>query len=126
VERWQPEYETRLHQIVDEMRQAGKRGDLQQIYELDYDFHFTIWKIADHGLLLEVISSLRSRISRFLYEANGALYDSQADLLSQHINGHDKIVNALMSGNITYAQDVITAHVLGAKERILTYCKLPS
>jgi DNA-binding GntR family transcriptional regulator len=122
VQRWQPAYERDLRQIVHEMREAAARRDLPQVYALDYRFHLTLWQIADHSLLLEVISGLRSRINRFLYEATGALTTPQLDI---HINSHDDLIDIVKSGNVASAQATFMQHVLGAKERIITFCNLP-
>ena len=122
IERWQPEHETQLRQIVNAMRQAAKHNDLQEVYTQDYRFHLTLWQIAEHSMMLEVLSTLRARISRFLYEANGALTSAELDM---HINSHDDLIEVLRSGNRGQAQDAFVGHVVGAKARILTYCNLP-
>lgn len=122
IERWQPEHETQLRQIVQAMRQAAVRQELQEVYTQDYQFHLLLWQIAKHSMMFEVLSSLRTRISRFLYEANDALPMAE---LEMHINGHDDLVEVLRSGNVAQAQDAFTNHVLGAKERILRYCNFP-
>ncbi len=122
IERWQPTYETELRQIVSAMRQAAGRHDLQEVYAQDYQFHLTLWQIAKHNMILEVLSTLRSRISRFLYDANGALTTPELDM---HINGHDHLIDALRSGDVTRAKAAFTDHVLGARDRILAYCDLP-
>ena len=72
VARWKPEHEAQLRQLIQEMSHAASEGAFQQLYELDIQFHNTLWQIADHSILLEVVSGLRSRISRFLYEAVSA------------------------------------------------------
>jgi DNA-binding GntR family transcriptional regulator len=122
VERWQPKHETQLRRIVKRMRRAAAQRDMRQVYELDYDFHRTLWEIADHELLLEVISGLRARISRFLYEANGALANAELD---QHIDSHDYFIDILKSREVEPARAEIAQHILGAKQRILTYVNLP-
>jgi DNA-binding GntR family transcriptional regulator len=122
VERWQSEHEIHLQAIVNHMRRAATQRDLQQVYAQDYRFHLTLWQIADHSIMLEVLSSLRSRISRFLYEANGSLTNSQLDM---HIDSHDGLIEVLKSGQMNRAKDLFTTHVLSAKTRILTYCNLP-
>ena len=119
---WQPEHEARLHRIVDAMRTAAIQNDLQQVYEMDYLFHSALWEIANHSLLLEVVSGLRSRINRFLHEAIGALTTSQLD---SHIASHDDLIEVLKSGDMAQAKAMFTFHVLGAKDRILAYCALP-
>jgi DNA-binding GntR family transcriptional regulator len=122
IQRWQSHHAGELRQIVQGMRQAANQHDLQEVYAQDYQFHHTLWQIAQHSMMIEVLSTLRDRISRFLYEANGALTAAE---LEMHINGHDDLIDVLLSGNIGQAQDAFMLHVLGAKERILRYCKLP-
>lgn len=122
IERWQPHYEVQLRAIVKAMRQAASRQDLQEVYAQDYHFHLTLWQIAKHSMMFEVLSSLRARISRFLYEANDALTNAE---LEMHINSHDDLIDVLGCGNVAQAQDAFTRHVLGAKERILTHCNFP-
>jgi len=122
IERWQPHHEGELRQIVQAMRQAANQHDLQEVYTQDYRFHLLLWQIAQHSMMLEVLSTLRARISRFLYEANGALTMAE---LEMHINGHDDLIEVLLSRDVPQAQDSFMRHVLGAKERILTYCNLP-
>ena len=122
IERWQPDYEDQLRHIVRAMRQAGRQQDLQEVYTQDYHFHLTLWQIAEHSMMIEVLSTLRARISRFLYEANGALTSAE---LGMHIDSHDDLIEILRSGNIPQTQDAFTRHIVGAKERILMYCNLP-
>ncbi|MCA9797709.1 MAG: FCD domain-containing protein, partial [Candidatus Eremiobacteraeota bacterium] len=75
--------------------------------------------VAEHSLLLEVVSGLRTRINRFLFEAAGLLPPTN---LEAHINTHDVLIDVLKEGNIANAQDEMTRHVLAATERIMTYC----
>ncbi len=118
IERWHTKYENQLRRIVRRMRAAAAARDMREVYELDYEFHHTLWEIAEHDLLLEVISSLRARLSRFLYEANGALPDTELD---HHIDSHDYLIDVLKKGDLVQAQEEMTRHVLGAKRRILNH-----
>ncbi|MEZ4677863.1 MAG: GntR family transcriptional regulator [Caldilineaceae bacterium] len=120
---WTPEIETELRQIVKMMRSAAQRGDWQQIHECDYHFHSALWSVAQHGLLLEVVSGLRSRINRFLFEVSGVLPPSDMDF---HINSHDNLIDVLKAGDVAKAQSEMTAHVHAATKRILTYCNFSS
>jgi DNA-binding GntR family transcriptional regulator len=122
IANWQPEHETRLRQIVGNMRHAAAENDMQGLFEQDYLFHNALWEIADHTLLLEVVSGLRSRINRFLGEATALLPASQRDI---HIDSHDYLVDILNTGDMAAAKIEITNHVLGAKTRILTYWNFP-
>lgn len=122
IANWQPHHETRLRQIVATMRRAADANDIQQLFEQDYHFHSTLWEIADHTLLLEVVSGLRARISRFLGEATAALPAFQRTM---HIDSHDYLIDIIQQGDIGEAKAEITNHVIGAKTRILSYYDLP-
>jgi DNA-binding GntR family transcriptional regulator len=121
IQNWNREHEERLRSIVAAMRAGMQGGDPQRIYEQDYAFHHALWEIAHHSLLLEVVSGLRSRLSRFLYEANSALSQEGA---SRHVDSHDEFIDVLKSGDVVTAQREIATHILSAKERILTHCQL--
>lgn len=121
IANWSAEGEEELRSTVEMMRVAAQEGDWQQIHEGDYHFHSIIWEMANHSLLLEVVSGLRSRINRFLFEVSSAL--PKADM-ANHIERHDELIDILKSGDVELAQKEITAHVLSATKRILTYCNL--
>lgn len=116
---WSPDYEGPLRTIVEHMHHAAKQNDIHQLHEGDYHFHSTLWAIADHSLLLEVVSGLRSRINRFLYEAAGVLPASEIDT---HINSHYALIAVFKGADVALAQAEMTNHVLAARNRILRYC----
>jgi DNA-binding GntR family transcriptional regulator len=68
---------------------------------------------------LEVVSGLRSRINRFLFEAAGVLPPSEIDY---HINSHYGLIHVLQQQDVALAQAEMTNHVLAARNRILKYC----
>lgn len=121
IANWNADHEAALRSVVAQMRAASDSGDYQALYEQDYNFHLTLWRLADHSILLEVVSSLRSRISRFLYEANSALSSAPANT---HVDSHDDLIDILSSGDVAAAIEAITDHILDAKKRILTHCRL--
>jgi len=121
IANWNAQCEATLREIVDDMRAAKESTDYQRLYAKDYDFHRTLWEIADHSILLEIVASLRSRISRFLYEATSVLPQVDASL---HVDSHGHLIDILKSKDVVAAQAEITQHILDAKNRILTYCTL--
>jgi DNA-binding GntR family transcriptional regulator len=123
VAHWQPGHERRLRQIVAEMRKAAESGDFLRMYEQDYEYHYLLWQIANHSLVLEILTSLRARINRFLYEAANLLPFEE---VAHHLDSHDFLIDVIASGNVEAAQAEITQHVLGAKQRILVHCNFPA
>jgi DNA-binding GntR family transcriptional regulator len=118
MDRWTPSAKRQLEQIADAMTGPAEVGDFHRLYELDNQFHEAIWRMAQHSILLEVVSSLRGRINRFLIEAAKSL--SKADALSYRAQHYDLIVE-IDSGNLERAQKAIIMHILIAKERINHY-----
>ncbi len=118
MDRWTPTAKTHLEQIADAMVAPAEVGDFHRLYELDNQFHEVDWRMAQHNILLEVVSSLRGRINRFLIEAAKSL--SKADALSYRAQHYDLIVE-IDSGDLALAQKAIITHILIAKERINQY-----
>ncbi|MEO7913045.1 MAG: GntR family transcriptional regulator, partial [Roseiflexaceae bacterium] len=118
IERWDPQQAALLRAIVNDMHAAATAADIQLLSELDAQFHHALWTLANHSILLETVAGLRSRISRFLSEATSALPISE---LTTHARSHDQLIDSLSSGDLEHAQDAITTHIVGAKQRILAY-----
>lgn len=116
--RWTNDHEARLCRIVDEMANAASERAFQQVYESDFQFHYTLWEIADHSILHEVVFGLRSRISRFLYEAVTTMPSSQ---LSFYVESHNTLLEVLRTGDMAASQLAITQHIVRSKNRILAY-----
>ena len=118
VPNWSDEVEAELETIVSQMRQAAAAGDRKKGFELDSRFHSILWELSQHSILIEVVSSLRSRISRFLAEANNVLSPTE---LNHHVEAHQDLINVLKQGEIERAKDAIADHILDAHERIRRY-----
>ena len=116
AENWSGEHREQLVGITEAMRTAALHKDYQQIFEKDVEFHSLLWRIAEHNLLLEVVSSLYARINRFLYEAVMA---QARDNLDAVVEGHCQFVDVFDRGDVAAAKDLITEHIFSAKDRLL-------
>lgn len=114
-ERWSEKHEVRLRNIVESMISAAEHGSPDTIFSLDKKFHETLWKMADHAVLITVVSQLRGRINGFLRAANAAL---EPDELITHAKSHADLIDALASGNATRARTEMTEHITIAAQRI--------
>ena len=117
---WSNEARATLQAIVDGMVQAARAGDKKQVSNLDTKFHETLWDLANHKILLEVVSSLRIRITHFLVQANIAISE---DALDAHVQSHQILLDCLNSGDIEVAKAKITEHIMGGRQRIKTVYK---
>lgn len=115
VANWKPNYGVDMRAVVRDMRRAADEGQRQRVFELDALYHRMLWQIAEHAILLEVVSGLRSRISRFLYESTMALTPSELDA---HVDGHEPLIGVLERGEVEVAKDFITQHISAARDRI--------
>ena len=112
---WSAAVEAELESIVDQMFAAANDGDRQAIFELDVKFHSLLWELSEHAILIEVVSSLRSRISRFLAEANDRVSPTE---LMQHVATHRELVDVLKQRDIPKAKAAMTEHIWNSRERI--------
>ena len=67
----------------------------------DHAFHRALWEIADHAILIKIVSSPRARLSGFLYEDASAFSQEQAH---RHVGSHDELSDILKSGDVVAAQ----------------------
>lgn len=116
VPNWSDAIESELTSIVEQMFEAASEDDRQTIFELDVKFHSALWELSKHSILIEVVSSLRSRISRFLAEANDRVSPEE---LIKHVATHRELVEVLKQGDISAAKAAMTEHICSSRERIL-------
>ncbi len=112
---WTPEREAQLRSIVTQMGKAAEQDDTTLMFQLDQQFHETLWEFADHQLLLNISSQLRNRISGFLVAANLALL---RDDRMAHANSHGLLLDAIASGDSERAAEAMADHIASARERI--------
>ena len=120
-EHWTAEREAELRGLVAQMVEAAKREDTTLLFQLDQRFHEQLWEYADHQLLLNISSQLRSRISGFLAAANSAL--AQQDELT-HAHSHGLLIDAIASQDSARASRAMADHIASARERIVETAQL--
>jgi DNA-binding GntR family transcriptional regulator len=118
---WSAEAEERLRAIATEMQTAAAAGDVAAVYDLDWRFHETLWRLADHAILLEVVAQMRGRIERFLRVATLAL---PPDALRAHADEHVALLESIGSGSRTRAERAMERHIGVAAQRIARSAEL--
>ena len=117
--RWNPKFGMRLEWIVNDMQTAVANCDCAQLLEADEEFHLALWQMADHSLLVDIASSLRARISKFLFQAVEAQKDSP--LFAEYVKQHTQVIEAIRSGDVARAKHAMATHVAGATSQILKF-----
>ncbi len=116
MQQWSPEIDTALCRVVADMRRAAHMQDRLALANLDTEFHVTTWHIAGHIVLIEVVSGLRTRVARLLYESiarrdNAALVDT--------CDSHDRLIEVFRSGDAAQAKIEVCRHINAGKDQIL-------
>ncbi|HET6173162.1 MAG TPA: GntR family transcriptional regulator [Gaiellales bacterium] len=115
LEHWTPAAHGELARLARRMTSAAERGSTKTVCELDVRFHETLWRLADHALLLEVAAGLRGRIESFLRAANAALAPED---LRQHALAHVELVEVLASGDEIAVAATMRRHIELGTQRI--------
>ena len=107
--------ERELRAMVADMRREAADGNFRQVFDIDQRFHERLWELADHGLVSELVTQLRSRIGAFLRAATAALRPGE---LEQHAATHDTLLDAIVDPDPAVAQAEMASHIVIAAERI--------
>lgn len=102
-----------LERLEHQSRQMyANLSDAQGFAELDLRFHMSIAEIADNGILLQFLASLRDLLYEYMMEdlRNPAMIE-----LSAH--QHQEIVEAIVAGNQDLARETMRRHVEDVVDR---------
>lgn len=114
-ERWNSDIAVELSRILDSMEAAVEAEDANAMGRLDAEFHEALARLADHHLLSDILSQLRSRITGFVRAANASL---ARDDRREHVESHRRIFDAIAEGDEIKINQVISDHVTAAVKRI--------
>jgi DNA-binding GntR family transcriptional regulator len=102
----------RLRQLVRDMRDAGKRGDCEELVSLDLEFHELINRRSNHRLLLEVLASVGVYTRGFV--AHTRSYYARQRGLQFVANAHVLLLHALLKRDPEQAEQAVHAHIQSA------------
>ncbi|WP_345763403.1 GntR family transcriptional regulator [Diaminobutyricibacter sp. McL0608] len=114
-ERWTAKTEKQLRKITASMTKAATLGDRDTMFELDRQFHETLWEMSEHQLLVELTARLRGRLNGFLRMANKLL---EIEQMQGHSEAHIAIVEALAGDDEVLLDATIAEHIQAAADRI--------
>jgi DNA-binding GntR family transcriptional regulator len=104
-----------LQDLVDEMIKAAEERDMTRLVDSDLEFHQRLVHIADHSRLLDVWQRMYTQLRLFL-AMKDQLYDNPRDVADTHI----PLLEALRSGDIETAHQVINSHIINAGDLLLS------
>jgi DNA-binding GntR family transcriptional regulator len=105
-----------LQQLVEAMRRAVRAGDLEELAEMDLEFHRQILFQSGYRILTRVWSSMDGPIRARLYRAmNGPFY---RELIKYTAESHQPSVDAVAAGDCDRAVAALKTHILETRSLI--------
>lgn len=105
-----------LETILNKMYEFIQQGDLTGVVEKDLEFHQTIWGIADHIKLKNVLEEMKVQIKVFLH-VNTKLYE----YLATGPVEHKAILENIRKGDGDNASKQMIAHLEDAANTVTNY-----
>jgi DNA-binding GntR family transcriptional regulator len=82
--------------------------------QVDIQFHVLITRASGNGRLIHDLSLLRSQICMF--QMQDTLYPQRMEIA---LNDHERVLRALLAGNVDEAAECLARHIRHAKEGVL-------
>lgn len=114
AQRITPDECDQLQGLVDRMREAGARGDIVTVENLDSEFHRTVCELSGSRALLRVWLPLFAQLQRFIVEAHYRYFPHVVEIA----DGHQPLVDALRTGDPDKAAAALHEHVILSWSRI--------
>lgn len=107
-----------LEAILNKMQEFIEQGDLTGVVEKDLEFHQSIWGIADHTKLKNVLEEMKVQIKVFLH-VNTKLYE----YLATGPVEHKAILENIRNGDGDKASKQMIAHLEDAVNTVTNYLR---
>ena len=108
----------------DELRQISElqdfyfaKQDIENLRKMDDKFHDAIYQLSDRPVLRDTLIPLHRKSQRYR-----KISIEDKNRLSNSIQEHKAIYNAIISGDAELAAELITAHIERAKKNMIERC----
>ncbi|MGH9352116.1 MAG: GntR family transcriptional regulator [Terriglobia bacterium] len=98
--KWNP---SQLEAPLERMKQAAARGDVEEYYRIDLEFHETLWGLSGNPFLVRALTQVA--IPLFAFCMIKRLRDLDLDLVA-NVTDHETIVRAILGGNKDAASEI--------------------
>lgn len=113
LEQHDPQQAILLRQCFEKMLAAAEAGDLKHVNQIDREFHDLLIELSGHSLLLTSWSVVSMRVRQVM-----ALLNRRNSNLKQIAYNHVPIIEAIESGDVETAVQLIEKHVAASAEII--------
>lgn len=103
-----------LERILVKVGECVNNNDLEQLIEVDTEFHDTLFKASRNERLVQIVSNLREQIQRF---RTASL--STPGRMQFALQEHKNIVEAVSDRNVELAQTLAREHIENAENSML-------
>jgi DNA-binding GntR family transcriptional regulator len=108
----------RLDALVDEMRGALKRRDIDELAEIDLRFHGTIVELSSFSLLRHIWSSLDGLVRVRSYQALDRPSAAARYFIEHSIASHERLADVIRRRDPAAASAAALEHILEVPERL--------
>jgi DNA-binding GntR family transcriptional regulator len=113
-----PQKRALLTAALQELQQAAIKGSIENYYGADFNFHRTIWRLADNPFLEKVLVQLVIPIFNFaILELKK---HSRLDL-KEDASAHNRVVKAVVSGDTDQARNTVKSVMSHFRHKSLTF-----
>lgn len=102
-----------LRVIVEEQEEALQNDDAIRFIELDHEFHLSLTRLANFGIIEEVLQNLHN-----LTQLMGLKAIRQKGRMKNVVKEHSEIIDALEQRNAELASAVILSHLDNTKDTL--------
>jgi DNA-binding GntR family transcriptional regulator len=103
-----------LHEL-DAVRAELSMQPVLRFLQIDLHFHMLITRASNNRRLIHSLSLLRSQLSMF--QMQDTYYPQRMEIA---LNDHERILKALLAGNVDEAADCLGRHIQQAMSGVLT------
>ncbi len=95
-----------LRSLADAIVSGAREGDLKAYLSADHRFHISLLEYLGNGLLVEVVSDLRSRT-----RLTGLVNMLKTETLDKSAEEHHELLDLLVNGDAAGARDLMRRHI---------------
>lgn len=103
-----------LERSLVKVAEASEAGDLEQLINMDTDFHDILYKASRNERLVQIVSNLREQIQRFRSTSL-----SHPGRMKLALEEHKKIVEAISDRDVELARDLAREHIENAENSMI-------
>jgi DNA-binding GntR family transcriptional regulator len=104
IENQDPQKAAKLNSVLGKLQKAGRKGNAEEYYRADFEFHRAIWQLARNRFLEKALTQLVVPLFNFAIIEVVANHNLDLDSDAKE---HKQIVDAILRGDKSHARSVL-------------------